>query len=129
MWVVDNRSTDGTPELVADLFPQVNLIVNDSNPGFGAANNQGMQAAAYQPRYYFLLNPDTVVRPGALKNLTNFLDTTPQAGMAGARLVYGDGRFQHSAFAFPGLSQLVFDLFPLPGWLKYGKEWPTADPR
>lgn len=118
VWVVDNRSTDGTPELVADLFPQVNLIVNDHNPGFGAANNQGMQAAAvHQPRYYFLLNPDTVVRPGALKNLTNFLDTTPQAGMAGARLVYGDGRFQHSAFAFPGLSQLVFDLFPLPARL------------
>ncbi len=52
------------------------------------------------------------------------MDSTPQAGMAGARLVYGDGRFQHSAFAFPGLSQLLFDLFPLPNRLYESK--PTA---
>ncbi len=121
-WVVDNNSTDGTAELVADLFPHVHLIQNDHNPGFGAANNQGMRAAAsHEPRYYFLLNPDTFVRPGALRALVNFMDSTPQAGMAGARLVYGDGRFQHSAFAFPGLSQLLFDLFPLPNRLYESK--------
>ena len=118
VWVVDNQSTDGTAELVADLFPHVHLIQNDHNPGFGAANNQGMQAAApHLPRYYFLLNPDTLVRPGALRSLVGFMDNTPHAGMAGARLVFGDGRFQHSAFAFPGLSQLLFDLFPLPARL------------
>ncbi len=115
VWVVDNHSTDGSPELVQDLFPQVNLITNDNNPGFGAANNQGMQASAVcEPRYYFLLNPDTIVRPGSIRALVDFLDKNPKAGMAGARLVYGDGRFQHSAFAFPRIAQLMFDLFPLP---------------
>ncbi|MCA9981816.1 MAG: glycosyltransferase, partial [Anaerolineales bacterium] len=44
VWVVDNNSTDGSQELVQDLFPQVNLITNEDNPGFGAANNQGMTA-------------------------------------------------------------------------------------
>lgn len=118
VWVIDNDSTDGTQELVQDLFPQVHLISNDHNPGFGAANNQGMRDAANcSPRYYFLLNPDTLVRPGAIKRLVEFLDANPKVGMAGARLVYGDGRFQHSAFAFPGIAQLMFDLFPLPSRL------------
>jgi len=118
VWVVDNASTDGTVELLDELFPQVKLIANSHNPGFGAANNQGMWAAAtYGPRYFFLLNPDTVVRPGALRALVDCLEARPRAGMAGARLVYGDGRFQHSAFIFPGLIQLLFDLFPMPGRL------------
>jgi GT2 family glycosyltransferase len=45
--------------------------------------------------------------------MVQFLDETPGAGMAGARLVYRDGRFQHSAFAFPGVAQLFFDLWPV----------------
>lgn len=118
IWVVDNASTDGTVALVKDLFPQVNVIVNEKNVGFGAANNQGMQAAKIDdPRYFFLLNPDTVVRPGAIKTLIDCLEHRPKAGMAGARLVYGDGRFQHSAFYFPGLGQLMFDLLPMPARL------------
>ncbi len=118
VWVIDNQSTDGTVEMVQNLFPHVHLIANEQNPGFGAANNQGMKAATdHQPRYFFLLNPDTVVRPGALGEMVHFLDENPQAGMCGARLVFGDGRFQHSAFAFPHLSQLVFDLFPVPNRL------------
>lgn len=115
VWVVDNRSTDGTTDMVRNLFPQVHLIANDDNPGFGAANNQGMRATAdKKPRYFFLLNPDTVVRPGAMGKMVDFLDKNPAAGMCGARLIYGDGRFQHSAYAFPHLAQLVFDLFPIP---------------
>jgi hypothetical protein len=115
IWIVDNASTDGTVALVRDLFPQVEVIANRENVGFGAANNQGMQAAsAYQPRYYFFLNPDTLVRPGALGQLIRAMDERPTAGMAGARLVYADGRFQHSGFSFPGLGQLVFDLYKMP---------------
>ena len=118
IWVVDNASTDGTQAQVRALFPRTHLIQNQHNPGFGAANNQGMRAALEQYgsdiRYFFFLNPDTIVRPGALHHLVKCLDNRPQAGAAGARLVYGDGRFQHSAFYFPGLAQLAFDLFPLP---------------
>ena len=115
VWVVDNASTDGTVALLADLFPQVHVISNDHNPGFGAANNQGMKAATeQQPRYFFCLNPDTVVQPGAIELLVRCLDERPNGGMATARLMYGDGRFQHSAFYFPGLSQLAFDLFKMP---------------
>lgn len=114
IWVVDNGSTDGTLAILDNLFPATQVIANQHNAGFGAANNQGMAAAAERtPRYLFLLNPDTLVRPGAMRQMVDFLDEHPEAGMAGARLVYRDGRFQHSAFAFPGVAQLVFDLWPI----------------
>ena len=121
VWVVDNNSTDGTQELLRVVFPNTHLITNQGNPGFGAANNQGMAAAAsggrQGPRYFLLLNPDTLVRPGALGHLVKSMDAMPEAGLAGARLIYGDGRFQQSAFRFPGLAQLTFDLYPLPARL------------
>ena len=129
VWVVDNGSTDGTLSLVQTLFPQVHLIANQENVGFGAANNQGMRAAAaLDPRYHFLLNADTVLLPGAISALTAFLDARPDVGMVGARLVYGDGRFQHSAFAFPGLLQLAFDLFDVPERF-YDTRWNGRYPR
>lgn len=129
VWVVDNGSTDGTLSLLKNLFPQVRLITNQENVGFGAANNQGMKAAATEsPRYYFLLNPDTLVRVGAFKKMLTFMDARSDVGVAGARLVYGDGRFQHSAFAFPGLRQLIFDLFPLPARF-YESRWNGRYPR
>ena len=118
IWVVDNGSTDGTPEFIRDLFPTVNLIVNAENRGFGAANNQGMRAAAtFEPRYFLLLNPDTVVRPRAIDQLVRCLDNNPHVGMVGPRLVYRNDQFQHSAFEFPGLMQLLFEFVPLPGRL------------
>jgi GT2 family glycosyltransferase len=129
VWVVDNASTDGTAELVRSLFPNVHLIANEKNRGFGAANNQGMAAAKeVASRYYFLLNPDTKLQPGALFELINALEEHPDGGMAGARLVYGNGRFQHSAFYFPGLRQLAFDLFLLPARL-YESRWNGRYPR
>lgn len=118
IWVVDNASTDGTQEVLENLFPTTHLITNNHNEGFGAANNQAMQKIIEHydqgPRYFFLLNPDTLVRPKAIGHLVQCLDKRPEAGVAGARLVYGDGRFQHSAFSFPGLAQLAFDLLPFP---------------
>lgn len=118
VWVVDNGSTDGTLALLENIFPHTHVIANQHNAGFGAANNQGMmEATKADPRYLLLLNPDTIVRARALEHLVRFLDENPEAGMAGARLVYRDGRFQHSAFAFPGVMQLICDLWPVSGRL------------
>jgi N-acetylglucosaminyl-diphospho-decaprenol L-rhamnosyltransferase len=132
VWLVDNASTDGTQELAANLFPQARLVANIHNAGFGTANNQGMRLAESETggdiRYFFLLNPDTQVRPYALKHLVNCLDKRPEAGLAGPRLVYGDGRFQHSAFYFPGVGQILFDLFALPPRL-YDSRWNGRYPR
>ncbi|HUS14027.1 MAG TPA: glycosyltransferase family 2 protein [Chloroflexia bacterium] len=109
--VVDNASTDGTVEWLRTAWPAVRVIANAENLGFGRANNAGMAAAG--GAWLLLLNPDTIVAPGALATLVGFLRLHPAAGMAAPRLVYADGRLQRNAFRFPGLAQVFFDLFPL----------------
>jgi len=122
VWVVDNCSADGTPEMVLERFPQVRLMANRENKGFAAGNNQALESALKEgPCYLMLLNPDTVVRGRALETLARFLDSSPSAGLAGARLVFGNGSFQHSGFGFPGLAQIAIDLFPLPARLHESK--------
>jgi GT2 family glycosyltransferase len=122
-------------------FPQARLIASPENLGYSAGNNVALQAlglpplagearplSAYpwaadlprpasQPRYVWLLNPDTVVQGDAPAHLVRFLDETPMAGACGAQLFYPDGSFQHGAFRFPGLAQLGLDFFPPPGRL------------
>ena len=114
LWVVDNASADGSAAMIRERFPAVRLIAHDCNLGFAAGNNLALKAIeSLAPRHVLFLNPDTRVQSDALGELVRFLDKTPAAGIAGARLVHGDGGFQHSAFAFPGLAQIFLDLFPL----------------
>lgn len=109
--VVDNASMDRTVEMVLERFPQVQLLANEENLGFAAANNQGLEAS--EGNHLLLLNPDTQVQGEALQLLHQFLVFHPQAGMVGPKLLYPDGRFQHSAFSFPTLSMVFLDFFPL----------------
>jgi GT2 family glycosyltransferase len=111
VFVVDNASTDGSAALVRDCFPEVTLIANRRNVGFSAACNQAIRRAA--GRYVLLLNPDAEVLGESLAALVRFMDERPRAAVAGGRLRYGDGSFQHSAFRFPSLGQIVLDFFPL----------------
>jgi GT2 family glycosyltransferase len=120
VWVVDNASSDGTPDMVRELFPGVHLIASQENLGFVRANNLALRAilsAPAPPRYVWLLNPDTEVLPGATGALIGALEAHPEAGAVGPSLLYADGSFQQAAFHFPGLVQLAFDLFPLPARL------------
>ncbi|RPI54148.1 MAG: glycosyltransferase [Chloroflexi bacterium] len=93
--VVDNGSTDGSGELVATAFPQVRLIRNERNLGFAAGNNVGLRAAGGET--LVLLNQDTVVQPGWLASLARALETLPDAGVVGAKILDPDGRtLQHA---------------------------------
>ncbi|MBI1256014.1 MAG: glycosyltransferase [Chloroflexi bacterium] len=124
VYVVDNASTDGTAEALKRLFPQVTLITNAENRGFGAANNLAMRQimnAPDLPSAIYLLNSDTLTQMGATRALYDALLSQERAGLVGARLSYEDGSFQHSAFAFPGLSQLWVEFFPTPGRLIEGE--------
>ncbi len=120
VWVVDNASTDGTPGMVADEFPGVHLVARDKNLGFAAGNNLALEEVLHELRspgrdsFVWLLNPDTEVQPGATAALLDALEGHPSVGVAGAKLLYPDGSLQSSAFRFPGLLQLAFELFPLP---------------
>jgi GT2 family glycosyltransferase len=122
VWVTDNASADGTADAIRRQFPQVNLLEPRENLGFAGGNNLALREMGFPgdpdtPSVVLLLNPDTLVRPGALRELVMRGMEQPDVGLAGARLVYGDGSFQHSAFGFPGLMQLIIDLFPVPGRL------------
>ncbi len=105
--VVDNASTDGTPERVREAFPEVRLLVNPVNRGFPAANNQGMAIA--RGRYFLLLNPDTRVLDRAIEFLVAFADTHPEAGVVGPQLLNPDGTVQSSRRRFPTFWTALFE--------------------
>jgi hypothetical protein len=117
VWVVDNASADASADMVRQRFPSVHVVVSDENLGFAAGNNLALlamgKASPGRPRHILFLNPDTRVMDDALGQLVHYLDATPLVGAVGARLIHGDGRFQHSAFHFPGLGQILLDFFPL----------------
>ena len=127
VWLVDNASADGTVEAVAERYPQVRLIASECNLGFAAGNNLALRAmgfgsepSASLPHAVYLLNPDTRTQPGATRTLYDALFAAANVGLVGARLSYGDGSFQHSAFMFPGLRQIWTEFFPTPGRLVVG---------
>jgi hypothetical protein len=92
--VVDNASTDGSAEMVASEFPGVVLIRNQHNAGFGAANNQGIEASSAS--LILLLNSDAEAKTGAVAELARVLDDLSVVA-AGGKLLHPDGRLQESA--------------------------------
>jgi len=110
--VVDNASGDGSAWMVRREFPGVRVIANAENRGFAAATNQGLTAVRDAADFILLLNPDARLLPGALDALVSFMRQHQRVGVAGARLLYPDGRLQAAAFRFPTLLMAVFDLFP-----------------
>ncbi len=98
--VVDNASPDDSAAMVQAEFPQAKLLVNERNGGFAWANNRGLVSAGFAPngtpshdapRYALLLNPDTVLPTTALADMLAFMDSQPDIGAAGPKLVLPDG--------------------------------------
>jgi len=89
VYVVDNASTDGTPEIVAARFPNARVIVNDTNLGFAGGNNVGMQAAfADGADAVLVLNNDTTLVPDVLALLTDTRGIHPDAGIISPAILY-----------------------------------------
>jgi glycosyltransferase involved in cell wall biosynthesis len=105
IFVVDNASNDGSPEMVAAEFPQVRLIRNTRNRGFAAANNQAIGLAG--GRHVLLLNSDTIVHPGVLDASAAYMDANPEVGIMGCRVLNADGSVQISCGRFPTLTNLL----------------------
>jgi N-acetylglucosaminyl-diphospho-decaprenol L-rhamnosyltransferase len=93
--LVDNASGDGTVDEVRDRYPEVDVIALERNVGFSAANNLVLRSA--RSPYVLLLNPDTEATEGALDHMLDVLESRPDVGMAGCRLVRPDGSFDHAA--------------------------------
>jgi len=84
--VIDNASKDGTPELVKEEFPQIELIVNKKNLGFTGGNNIGIKES--RGEFIFLLNDDTVIHPDLLKTLVTELESSPKIGIVGPKIYF-----------------------------------------
>jgi len=129
--VVDNASPDDSVEMVKRSFPQVSLIANEENAGYPRANNQGLRQFGFGttmatmtemeqlPRFALLLNPDTVLPSDALSQMLFFMQSHPDAGVAGPKLVRLDGTLDKAcrrSFPTPEVSLWHFlkldKLFP-----------------
>ncbi|MCB2198522.1 glycosyltransferase [bacterium] len=92
VFVVDNASQDDTLTVVRKRFPWVKLIDTGENLGFAKANNLALKQA--QGRHLMILNPDTVVGEQSLKHLVDYLDSHPEVGAVGPKVLDPDGSFQ-----------------------------------
>lgn len=108
VFVVDNNSADGSAQMVRDEHPWVTLIANDSNRGFAAANNQVFTIA--QGEKVLLLNPDTEIKPGAIRTLMDWLDRRPDIAVIAPQLLNTDGSIQRSCRQFPTFLAMFYEL-------------------
>ena len=99
--VVDNASTDGSVKMLQDEFPTVEVIENEENRGFGAANNQAF--AVMKGRYALLLNTDAVLTEHAIRELFLFMEGHPETSLSCGQLLNEDGNRQNSIANFPTL--------------------------
>ena len=142
--VVDNASTDDSVVMVRQSFPQVTVIESDVNGGFSYGNNLGLRALGYQdagrvsadaPRYALLLNPDTEVPPNVFAGMVQFMDSRPDVGVAGPKLVLEDGSLDKAcrrSFPTPLVSFYHFSklakLFPnSPRFARYNMTFVDPD--
>lgn len=94
IWVVDNASTDGSPEMIKKNFPQIRLIENKENIGFAGANNIALQRCSAP--LILLLNNDTLVPEGATAKMVEVMQGDNSIGALGPRLIFEDGSVQIS---------------------------------
>lgn len=91
IFVVDNNSVDGSVAMLQKKFPSVKVIANKENLGFSKANNQAIRVASGE--YILLLNPDTVVEEDTFEKVIHFMDSHPDAGGLGVKMIDGTGKF------------------------------------
>ncbi|MDP4117106.1 MAG: glycosyltransferase, partial [Bacteroidota bacterium] len=99
--ISDNASQDGSPQYIRQNFPEVILIENKSNLGFGKANNLALSIA--KGKYFLIINPDTLVQEDTLIKMISFFEDNPMAGLAGCKILNPDGSLQLACRrSFPG---------------------------
>ena len=117
--VVDNASKDGSAEAIREAFPDVQVLANQGNTGFGIANNQAMAIA--KGEFFLLLNSDAFPEPDAIHTLLKFMREHPRAGVTGPRTLNKDGSLQLSCFRLPSPSYVWLENL----WLSDGyRKWP-----
>lgn len=110
--VVDNHSSDNSLSMLKANFPQVKLLMNDSNLGYAKANNQGVELAT--GNFILLLNPDSIIYPDAFEGMVKYASNRPRLGALTCRVLNPDGTFQEEFYRrFPDLNTVFFYFFYL----------------
>jgi len=104
--IVDNYSNDGGIKQIKERYPDIKVIENPDNLGFATAVNRGIKASRGQ--YLLILNPDIIIKPGAIDVLIKSLDDDPRAGAAGGKILNPDGSIQLSGKSFPDPMVMLF---------------------
>ena len=118
--IVDNGSADGSADMVAERYPDVQLVRNAENRGFAGGCNQGMERA--RGKYVLLLNSDTEVARDAIARLIAWCDAHPEYAAAAPLLHHPDGRVQPSLKRFPTLATALWFSTPLERWFPNNRE-------
>jgi N-acetylglucosaminyl-diphospho-decaprenol L-rhamnosyltransferase len=135
--VADNASPDGSGAEIAQAIEDngwyrwARLLPMPKNGGFSYGNNGVIREQlkkTSQPTYIWLLNTDTIVRPGALRTLVDFMEANPRAGMAGSRLEHPDATRQCSAFRFHSIAGEFESSLGLGLVTRLLKPWVIAPP-
>lgn len=113
--VVDNGSPAGPPAEVVSRFQTASLIALPENRGFATANNLGAREAIGETLLF--LNPDTELLPGSLQPMMTALQLNPRVGLVAPLLLNPDGSHQSAGYRFPGIMNVLCDLFPVPARL------------
>lgn len=109
--VVDNASSDGSAQMVTDEFPEFRLFAQTENLGFTGGHN--LAIAEKKGEHALPLNSDTIVHPGAIRDLLAYLDSHPEVGILGPKLLNPDGSLQFSCRRFPNPTAALFRNTPL----------------
>lgn len=114
--VVDNNSEENNVQIIKTKFPEVKLIENSKNYGFGKANNQGVKKAS--GKYIALINSDVELIDDTLSNLFKILEKEPKIKCLGIQLINADNSLQKSFFKYPSLLGRFLILTGLNKFLK-----------
>ena len=93
--IIDNNSFDNTASYLKERYShlrQIKIVQNEENIGFGKAINQAASLAKGQ--YYLILNPDTIIQEETISTLKEYLDSNPEVGMVGPKVLNADGTLQ-----------------------------------
>lgn len=115
VFVVDSASPDRRYRDVVRGFSGVELLELHDNRGYAAGCNAGIRHRSSEA--VLLLNPDTELLPGSLRTLWTTLQVAPHVAMTAPLLLNSDGSIQSAGYRFPGATNVLFDLFPLPNRL------------
>jgi GT2 family glycosyltransferase len=106
--IVDNASTDNSPAIIREKFPEIQIIENTENRGYAGAVNDGMRAT--KAPFAIISNADVEFFNNSIELLKKVLKNNPRIGAAGPQQVFPDGKWQRSYGVLPGLGEAARDI-------------------